>query len=279
MSEPAFSVIVPTYQRNDLLARCLAALAPEVQDFDGGYEVIVSDDGKDHTAEAMVNKQFPFARWTQGPQRGPASNRNHGAAQAKARWLAFTDDDCIPQAGWLSALAKASSSGRCVYEGRTTTDLPLKGPRFQAPVNENGGYLWSCNLLIERQFFDQLGGFDEGFPYPHLEDAELRMRIEAHGNTWDFVPEAEVLHPQRPATPWIKRARAEQSAVYLCRKHGLPLSAMNLTVGARLRCVKRTILGAGPWLDKLGFLCGYALESGYLLVSLPYWKSQYKKPT
>jgi len=277
MSRPRISVVIPTYQRNDLLAKCLEALAPGTQLATDEYEVIVTDDGRNKTAEQLVREQFPWAIWTQGPQRGPAANRNHGASLAQADWLAFTDDDCIPRPGWLKALLDATSSGRQVYEGRTTTDLPMKGPRWQAPVNETGGYLWSCNLLLTRELFDRLNGFDEGFPYPHQEDVDLRIRLEKLGESWDFVPQAEIFHPQRPAIPWYKRGRAQQSSVYLCHKHGQPLSFANLNLASSLRGFKRVLTGPGPACDKFLFLCGYLAEQCYLLIKVPYWKNQYKK--
>ena len=277
MSGPRFSIVIPTCHRNDLLAKCLEGLAPDRQQLKEPYEVIVTDDGSRETAEKLIREQFPWATWTQGPRQGPAANRNHGAAQASGEWLAFTDDDCIPRPGWLSGLADALRDGVKVYEGRTTTDLPLKGPRYQAPVNEHGGYLWSCNLLLARETFEKLGGFDEGFPYPHLEDVDLRLRLEAMGEGWDFVPKAEIYHPQRPATPWLRRARAQQSGVYLCHKYGKPLSFANIDPISFLRMVKRTVTGAGSWADKVCFLSGCLAEQCYLIPMVPYWLIHYKK--
>ncbi|MBC2594545.1 glycosyltransferase [Ruficoccus amylovorans] len=277
MSQPRFSVLIPTCHRNDLLAKCLAALAPGRQTLGEPFEVIVSDDGSRETAEALINENFPWACWTPGPKRGPAANRNHAASLATGDWLAFTDDDCIPAPGWLAGYAAAIDAEIKVYEGRTTTDYPLKGPRFQAPVNENGGYLWSCNLLLARETFDRLGGFDEGFPYPHLEDVDLRLRLEALGEKPKFTPAAEILHPQRPATPWLRRARSKQSSVYLCHKYGRPLSFANLDPLSFARMAKRALTGPGPAVDKLARIGGLAAEFLYLIPMVPYWKYQYSK--
>src|SRR5688500_16589114 len=100
MSEIQFSVVIPTYHRNDLLARCLRQLVPGRQTLDASrYEVIVTDDGRDTTAEAMIRDQFSFVRWVRGPQRGPAANRNNGVKHARGEWVVFTDDDCVPTEG------------------------------------------------------------------------------------------------------------------------------------------------------------------------------------
>jgi glycosyltransferase involved in cell wall biosynthesis len=94
---PLFSVIIPTYHRNDLLAKCLDCLAPGVQTLPADqYEVIVSDDGYESTAQEMIQQNYPWVKWVAGFRKGPAANRNNGAKYATGEWLAFTDDDCLP---------------------------------------------------------------------------------------------------------------------------------------------------------------------------------------
>ena len=123
---PRFSVVIPTYRRNDALARCLNRLMADRQDFPfARYEVIVADDGPDgDNARLLVENTYPWARWVPGPRRGPAANRNRGAAEASGEFLAFTDDDCLPQPGWLAAFAaKLDGPGGDklrVLEGRTS---------------------------------------------------------------------------------------------------------------------------------------------------------------
>jgi glycosyltransferase involved in cell wall biosynthesis len=66
---PIFSVIIPTYHRNDLLAKCLDCLAPGTQTLHTEqYEVIVTDDGSQTTAEEMIKQQYPWAKWVAGPR-------------------------------------------------------------------------------------------------------------------------------------------------------------------------------------------------------------------
>ncbi len=212
-ARPLFSVIIPTCRRPDLLAECLTLLVPGAQEevrhlanaeastADGAltYEVLVTDDRADASAQGLVENQFPWARWTQGPQHGPAANRNHGAAHATGEWLVFLDDDCLPSAGWLAAYARAlqSTPKALVLEGKTIA--PRKRERFleTAPINEAGGHLWACNFAIRRDFFEEIGGFDTRFPHAAMEDSELHKRIQARIGTVPFVPEAVVVHPWR----------------------------------------------------------------------------------
>ena len=90
--QPRFSVVIPTCRRNDALAACLDCLADGAQTLPArGYEVIVADDAPDgQNARAMVAERFPWAHWVAGPGKGPAANRNRGAAEARGAWLAFT---------------------------------------------------------------------------------------------------------------------------------------------------------------------------------------------
>jgi len=67
MSALLFPSSFPTGGRGDLLARCLESLRPGVQRADAAiYEVIVTDDARGRTSEAMIRAQFPWARWVQG---------------------------------------------------------------------------------------------------------------------------------------------------------------------------------------------------------------------
>lgn len=232
---PTLSVVVPTFHRNADLARCLERLAPRAQALAAdAYEVIVSDDGVASTAETMLRDRFPWARWVRGPRRGPAANRNCGARFARGAWLVFTDDDCLPEPGWLRAFAEAAP-GRSLLEGRTITDRPGYGPFETAPINERGGLLWSCNLAVRAQVFRDLGGFDEQFPSPHLEDVDFRERARQAGVPMEFIPAATIVHPPRPLAPVWRQLRLDRSYFYYARKHRISLAEAGLSMHAFLR--------------------------------------------
>ena len=228
---PRFSVVIPTYRRNDSLAACLDRLAHGVQTLPAhDYEVIVADDAPEGVnAREMVRERFPAVRWVAGPGKGPAANRNRGSAEARGAWLVFTDDDCLPLPGWLAAYAARldapDGAALRVLEGPTTSGLEGGfSPFMSAPLNDKGGCLWSCNFAIERRFFGEVGQFDDGFPHPHLEDVDLRLRLEDRGQEYPFVPSAVVEHPPRPDRPMLKWVESQESAFYLARKRGVPVS-------------------------------------------------------
>ena len=198
------SLIIPTYKRRDALSPCLQLLAPEVQNVSPDlFEVIVTDDAlADNPTDSLLH-DFPRVRHNPGPQKGPATNRNSGAKCAQGEWLLFLDDDCLPQPSFLSAYIEAihKNPGYLVFEGRTLTDRPQLRLDEEAPLNNNGGFLWSCNFLIQKKTFFDLGGFCERYPYACMEDVDFREQLKRRNLKFLFVPEALVLHPWRPIAP------------------------------------------------------------------------------
>jgi len=267
MAAPQFSVVIPTCHRNDLLARCLESVRPgkQVAEADS-YEVIVTDDSRWQTAEAMMREQFPWARWVQGPSRGPAANRNNGAHHATGEWICFIDDDCIANKGWIAAFRDASSDASIdLMEGQTTIPDQSDNPFQHAVSNERGGAYWSCNLAVRRERFLASGEFDEDFLEAASEDMEFAHRFHARHFRSQFYPKALVYHPVRSigwGSIWKRIFMIRWAAMYHYKvDDGLHLSdppALNI-----LRAFKDTILNhlRVTWRDLRNW-------------NEPYWKSR-----
>lgn len=276
--KPLISVVIPTYHRNDLLANCLACLAPGKQTLATRlYEVIVSDDGKDSTAENLIAESFPWVKWVKGPGKGPASNRNNGAACSSGVWLAFTDDDCLPDAGWLAAFHASISDTRNVLEGKTICVEGVKSLFQHSPINESGGALWSCNIMVRRLFFEALQGFDESFPSPHMEDVDFRERIYGLGEPIHFVPTALIDHPPRPAHFGKRLAIMQETEFLFYYKtgHHKPYLIQHLR---RMIALRIFLLRKYPLsYDSIRVLLLLAPELAYVIQHGGYWQRQYQK--
>jgi glycosyltransferase involved in cell wall biosynthesis len=149
MNKLTLSVIIPTYHRNDLLAKCLDCLAPGVQVLPAEeYEVIVTDDGSKTTAKEMIRDRYPWAKWVAGPRKGPAANRNNGAQYAQGEWLVLTDDDCLPDPNWLSAFADATTGSALALEGAIHPLGDINQDLAECPVNLTGGRFWTANIAV-----------------------------------------------------------------------------------------------------------------------------------
>lgn len=281
MNAPAnatlISVVIPTRDRNELLARCLDRLAPCAQTLEHDrYEVIVSDDSAHHAARELIFDRYPWVRWSAGPCRGPAANRNAGASAARGEWLAFTDDDCVPDSGWLAAfVGRFNGDERAldVLEGRTTCKAGLDSPRQTAPVNLTGGKLWSCNFAIRRAHLESVGGFDERYPYAHMEDADLQSRLLKAGFMIRFVADAAVDHPPRPL-PWgTTLARVHESSVLHMTLHG-PRRGLTWYLLNQTRARLSRIVRESKSLDTLSALVSLPVELGSIALHWREWRGR-----
>src|SRR6478736_1239460 len=100
------SIVVPTYRRPELLAQCLGALARQ-RFIAEEFEIIVADDAANEgTRRQIESLDVTPHRVHYIPvtgRHGPAAARNAGWQKALGEIIAFTDDDCIPDSGWLAA--------------------------------------------------------------------------------------------------------------------------------------------------------------------------------
>lgn len=207
------SVIVPARDAADTLGATLAALAD--QDTPARYEVIVVDDGSTDATQAVVASSGVAVRLLRGTGAGPAAARNVGAGAARGRVLAFTDADCVPDPGWLSAALAALEAAELV-QGRV---LPPEGARIGpydrsiTVVSEYGLYE-TANLVVERELFERLDGF-ESILTPRRgielgEDVWLGWRARRSGARTCFSDAALVRHavfPRSAAGFVAERAR------------------------------------------------------------------------
>lgn len=208
---PYFSIILPTYSRPDQLARCLRAVGRLDYPRDR-LEVIVVDDGGPDPLEAVLapfRAEFRLALLRQ-ENAGPAAARNTGAAEAVGDFLAFTDDDCLPESQWLRGLAAAlADDATAMVGGLTLNGAPnLCSITSQLIVDvvyrhynadpRHARFIASNNMALSRRDFREMGGFDPSFRT--AEDRELCDRWLHRGNRIVYAPAARVLHV-RPMGP------------------------------------------------------------------------------
>jgi glycosyltransferase involved in cell wall biosynthesis len=198
---PAITVVIATYNRSTSLKETLTAL--QQQDFNyTKFEVIVVNDGStDNTLqilEAFKNvAPFRFNYFTQA-NRGPAAARNKGIEQALGSIIAFTDDDCIPDYNWISTIYHSFELSHWVgVQGSTYTDVSKITPLTHQIDNSQGNAsVPTCNAAYLRSVLLAVSGFDESFPFPHNEDADLAWRVNKLG-TIGFEAQMRVYHPVR----------------------------------------------------------------------------------
>ena len=139
-----------------------------------------------------------------GRAAGPAAARNLGWRQATATWVAFLDDDVLPDADWLARLAAdlrdlgAEVAGS---QGRLRVPLPDDRPSTDWERNVAGleGARWAtADMAYRRAALAEAGGFDERFRRAYREDTDLALRVLRAGHRIERGRRT-VAHPVSPA--------------------------------------------------------------------------------
>lgn len=225
--EPAISVVIATHGRASRLPKLVRALA--AQDLASPYEVIFVDDASsDDTPEQLgrlsTESSVPIRSIRLEQNAGPATARNRGWRAARAPLVAFTDDDCTPQPGWLRALADELSDGEFV-QGRTLPD-PTQTSAMNAfsrsmSVGGENGFYETCNIGYRKDLLERLGGFDEGFPRAAGEDTDLAYRAIEAGARFRFADDALVFHDivEQDAAAYLRNKLRWTGVVRTVRKN------------------------------------------------------------
>ena len=199
MSKTKISVIVPTYNRLELLKDQVNALMSQSLSSEH-YEVLVVNDGSKDGTDAFLDQVGSFyanLRVFHHQNGGPAKARNTALGVAQGDIIAFTDDDCIVDHNWLETILSKWDDSLVGMQGATYTDRDKVTPLTHQIDNETGhNSVPTCNAAYLRSALIAIDGFDESFPSPHNEDADVSWRIQQRGNV-TFCPQMRVYHPPR----------------------------------------------------------------------------------
>lgn len=202
---PAISIIVPVYNGRELIKTFFDSfLRHQSQD---GFELIVVDNGSsDGTLEELqkIREKLPFLRvFSFSEIRSSYAARNHGALQAHAKILAFTDFDCIVTEEYLAALGRLQRLELTRLVAGPVEVFYITGNVYE--VFDKHAYLdqeryvankraATANLVVPAAVFRQLGNFD---PVTSSGDVAFCGKAAARGIDLVFDSELRVLHPPR----------------------------------------------------------------------------------
>ena len=226
------NAIVCTYNRCESLRDTLRALK-EQQLKDGlSMEILVVDNNsKDRTRKAVEeeaqNSPWPI-RYVFEPNQGISWARNRGIQESKSDFLAFTDDDTIPEPSWALGLYEALVKYNADCVGGKILPLWLQppppwishptvqlfsfgmlglldhGPEEIAAQPTNRGFLYGANMGFRKCALDEVGLFQtelglHGSLPMKCEDTEMVERLSSTGKKFVYTPKA-VVHHKIPAS-------------------------------------------------------------------------------
>jgi glycosyltransferase involved in cell wall biosynthesis len=224
-SEPRLSVVVPFHDNPGQLELCLQALRRSTAPFE---LVLVDDASRDPRAgEVAAAHADRCARLEKNS--GPAVARNAGAKLATGDVLVFVDSDCVVHQDALARMREAlRSDAEAAALFGSYDDSPAhptvvstyrnllhhwvhhRGPR-------EASTFWAGCGAVRKRVFEAVGGFDERYRRPSIEDIELGMRIKAAGHRILLLPDIQCKHLKqwrlfgmvyvdvtKRAVPWTK---------------------------------------------------------------------------
>ena len=200
------SIIIPAHQYNSYLFHCLSALEKAVRNHDAIEILIVLDGLKE---DKSFFAQFNISGLTiiqQENNLGPAAARNKGAIAAKGQLLFFIDSDVTVSKDTIER----------AYHYLDVDDIPTAiigsyddQPHNQSLISKYRNLLhhythqtsstqvntfWGACGIIKREVFIAIGGFDESFQQPSIEDIELGYRLAEKGYSIKLDKSLQVKH-------------------------------------------------------------------------------------
>lgn len=263
-ASPTVSIVVPVRTMSSGFDRCIEAIdrldpAP--------HEVVVAVDGG---VSAVIERATASgARVVVIPERGgPAVARNRGAAFATGSILFFIDADVV---------VRPSAVGRVIdwfalHPGDTAIigsydDEPVE-PNFSSQLknlvnhwyhqnaHDDGSTFWAACGAVRAEAFVRVGGFDEGYREPSVEDIELGYRLRANGERIAVVKDLQVTHLKR----WTLSSLVTTDVV----RRALPWSALVLRRGEADDDLNVSI--------RERFAALFAVVGLVVLVVVPWWR-------
>jgi GT2 family glycosyltransferase len=211
MQDVEVSVVVPVRDGEASLPALLASLGGQTLARDR-FEVIVVDNASRDASASLARAVGATVVSEPVPNRARA--RNAGVAVSRAPLLAFIDADCVAAPAWLEGFLACAARAPLVA-GRviTTTSEPPNAVerferlwRFEQEAWVEQGWAATANLLVRREAYDAVGGFDPAYPHT-AEDADFCLRAGRAGFPLGYCGEAVAMHAgEHELVPMLKRA-------------------------------------------------------------------------
>jgi len=215
-SDPRVSVIIPVYNKAEFTEQCLYGLVANTEE-DPDYEVILVDNGStDWTIYLTHAFEGDLRVLRNDENQGFARANNQGAQAARGEYLVFLNNDTVPHPGWLREMVRLADadpqvgivgakllypeSGQIQHAGlEMVNGIPehvFRGAEGDDPrvnqVRDLDMVTGAC-LMISRELFAELGGFDVGF-LNGVEDIDLCLRVRELGRRVVYCPTSVVDH-------------------------------------------------------------------------------------
>ncbi len=213
---PLCSLIIPVFNKVEFTQQCVEKLREGTPA--SLYEAIFIDNAStDATPAFLSNLTGRVKVITNSENRGFVDACNQGAAEAEGRYLVFLNNDTAPLPGWLEALVavlegdptvgaagaqlvypdgRLQEAGGLIFRDGSGWNFGRFGdpldPAFNTPAEVD--YCSGAALMVRRDLFERLGGFDRRYAPAYYEDTDLCFGLRSLGYKVMYCPTSTVIH-------------------------------------------------------------------------------------
>jgi GT2 family glycosyltransferase len=214
-AQPRVSIVIPVYNKFAYTAACLRSLAEHHGAV--AFEAIVVDDASSDATPQRLAEIGGIRSVRNAQNLGFVGSCNAGAERAAGEFIVFLNNDTVVTAGWLDALLRCFeeepdcglAGAKLVYpDGRLQEAGGIvfadgsgwNHGRFDDPADprynfrREADYCSGAAILIRRDLFVQLGGFDARYAPAYYEDTDLAFAVRAAGKKVFYEPRSMVIH-------------------------------------------------------------------------------------
>ena len=179
------SVVIPTYNRCDLLKRAISSVFNQTIRI---KEIIIVDNGSTDNTHEMISSLFPYTTYIHEKRKGVSYARNLGIKNCNSQWIAFLDSDDVWEPQKLEKQLFFTNNINKKYRLIHTNEIWYKNNKFQNQLKKHvksGGDIFQKSLqlccispssvFIKKEVFDDYGFFDESLEV--CEDYDMWIRI------------------------------------------------------------------------------------------------------
>jgi len=212
---PQVSIVIPVYNKIEYTVACLRSIAEHADAT--ALEVIVVDDASSDATEEHLAQIQGVRVLCNARNLGFIGSCTHGAQNATGEFVFFLNNDTVVTAGWLEALLRCAAEepdagmigAKLVYpDGRLQEAGGIvcadgsgwNYGRFEDPhdprfaFRREADYCSGAAILLRRELFLELGGFDTRYAPAYYEDTDLAFAVRQAGKRIVYEPRATIVH-------------------------------------------------------------------------------------
>lgn len=220
---PALSVVILNYNNMNVIGRCVDTLLAHRGH--ANYEIIVVDNqSKDGSYEMLKEKYADQIVLVRNNKNGCSSGRNLGVKHASGKYLCFLDSDqWVISDLWLEnaiyLLEEIADAGAVGWAAGWFAPGQVAGPigdnyanrgirNSRLSCRKDIAYLGSGGMILRKELFEQIEGFDEQYDPTCFEDTDFSLKIRHAGYELLYCPQMPIMHLPHQTTQSGSKAHA-----------------------------------------------------------------------